>query len=306
MSRGDLLALTPDSLAALANRGLVKRAQKEIDAGKGPVLEEFGGTVIGRFDGGVVAELPPNTPLSECSCSCGAQGVCRHRIAVALAYPAWQSAQGASGEASDAVSVAEQLPPFEAWSPGSFSDDEVQRFLGKRVWERAKVLRRKGLVAEVRRPTREDPVPTVNLATCTVRFLVPNDLSYVVTDAAEGVREPIALAVWAFRAADGRDDAAPVVELELSDAQWRPAVEIDAMEPALSLGAELVLEGVVHTGTGTAGHFERVRQRLLESKLTWPADALDDLQGQLSAYMKRTAWYAPAAVARLIVELFAR
>ena len=93
MSRADLLALTPDSLAALANRGLVKRAQKEIAAGKGPALEESEDTVIGRFDGGIVAELPPNTPLAECTCSCGAQGVCRHRIAVALAYPQWQGEQ---------------------------------------------------------------------------------------------------------------------------------------------------------------------------------------------------------------------
>ncbi len=36
--RADLLALTPDALATLANRGLVKRAQKELEKGKVPEI----------------------------------------------------------------------------------------------------------------------------------------------------------------------------------------------------------------------------------------------------------------------------
>ena len=46
--RADLLALTPEKVAALANLGLVKRAQKEIAAGQGPRLEEAadGATVL--------------------------------------------------------------------------------------------------------------------------------------------------------------------------------------------------------------------------------------------------------------------
>jgi hypothetical protein len=34
MSRADLLALTPDDLAALTNRGTVKRAQRELETGE--------------------------------------------------------------------------------------------------------------------------------------------------------------------------------------------------------------------------------------------------------------------------------
>ena len=40
MTREDLIALTPDVLAALSNRGLVKRATREVDAGERPVLTE--------------------------------------------------------------------------------------------------------------------------------------------------------------------------------------------------------------------------------------------------------------------------
>ncbi|MCC9742562.1 hypothetical protein [Streptomyces sp. MNU89] len=43
----------------------------------------------------------------------------------------------------------------------------------------------------------------MELPTCTVRFPVPGEIGYALTDAAEAVRgEMVALAVWAFRAAD--------------------------------------------------------------------------------------------------------
>ena len=54
MTRADLIALTPDVLAALSNRGLVKRATKEVDAGERPTLiEDTDGAVRARGAGAV-------------------------------------------------------------------------------------------------------------------------------------------------------------------------------------------------------------------------------------------------------------
>ena len=64
MSRADLLSLTPASVAALANLGLVKRAQREIESGKGPALaEDDSGVVTGTFEDGIVTKIPPGVPL---------------------------------------------------------------------------------------------------------------------------------------------------------------------------------------------------------------------------------------------------
>ncbi|MFB8032071.1 hypothetical protein ACFC5Z_03775 [Streptomyces sp. NPDC056004] len=64
--RPDLLALTPDTLAALANRGLVKRATKELDAGTVPVLTTDPDTTVrAGFDDGTTTSLPPGTGLDE-------------------------------------------------------------------------------------------------------------------------------------------------------------------------------------------------------------------------------------------------
>jgi hypothetical protein len=62
--RDDLLALTPDALAALANRGLVKRATKDLDAGTGPTIEVEGATVRPR-GGGVLVRRAGGVPASD-------------------------------------------------------------------------------------------------------------------------------------------------------------------------------------------------------------------------------------------------
>ena len=73
--RADLLALTPDTLAALANRGLVKRAAKELESSAGPEVDRAAdGTVSGRHPDGTLTELPPGLGLDAARCSCGAAG----------------------------------------------------------------------------------------------------------------------------------------------------------------------------------------------------------------------------------------
>src|SRR5581483_8210403 len=87
MARTDLIALTPESIAALTVVGFVKRAQREIAAGDGPALDELDdGTVIGTFKDGVIAKLVPGKTFKDTPCTCGASAGCRHRVAVALSY----------------------------------------------------------------------------------------------------------------------------------------------------------------------------------------------------------------------------
>jgi len=73
VSRKDLLALTPEAVASLANLGLVKRAQREIAEGQGPQLEELDdGTVIGTFADKTVAKLLAGKTLKDSPCTCNA------------------------------------------------------------------------------------------------------------------------------------------------------------------------------------------------------------------------------------------
>lgn len=281
--RSDLLALTADGLAALANRGLVKRATKELDAGTGPAVEVApDGTVHGKFADGVASSLPPGTPLEAAACSCGAPGVCRHRIALVLAYQR----------------SAEQPAAVTDWSPGSITDEDLIKRFGERTVQQARKAFRAGYPVTVRRPATDDPAATAELPACTVRFLVPDDLGYVHTDATAARKdEAIILAVWAFRAADAQG----VTKLDVGG-----SVEVTDLSPLEELLTQLLNDGAAHAGPVLDAAWRRVQRDLTDQKLHWPAAAIEDLLDQLDAYRKRSARYRAERFAELLTELHAR
>src|SRR5512143_1759009 len=206
MSRKDLLALTPEAVASLANLGLVKRAQREIAEGQGPELDEQpDGTVIGKFQDRTIARLPAGKTLKDSPCSCNAQTVCRHRVAVALAYTAWHAEQldGAPPPSSARIPT--------KWSPAEIDDAALEKTLGQKRIDRARLSMRSGLLVTIER----DGVPTATLPACTVRCLVPRDPAYARCDCRDAQQgcEHVVLAVWAFREAQSHEGASVVVSL---------------------------------------------------------------------------------------------
>jgi hypothetical protein len=279
-ARPDLLSLTADALAAMANRGLVKRAAKEPPA----VLEVVGDTIRARFDDGVTTVLPPGA-LNSASCSCGAVGMCRHRVAVVLAYQGSRSA-----------------PAFAPWSPGDVDDSTLARLCGTRAITAARRVWRAGHPVTVRRPTAGE-VATVELPSCTVRFLVPGELRHVRTDAVAANRDMfVVLAVWAFREADARGLTADVVQFDVGE----NAPDGNALRTALDLVDQLLLDGVAHTTPILAAALRNTASRLTGERLHWPAAAVEDLVDQLAVHQARGARYHSERVAELITELHAR
>jgi hypothetical protein len=293
MTRTDLLALTPDALAALANRGLVKRATKDIDAGIVPEMSlGQDGTVRGRFPDDVEARLPGGGGLEGASCTCAATGVCRHQIGLILAYQR-QAAQAEPAGRSE-------------WSPGAFGDDALVRVLGERAVAAARRTHRAGYSARIHRPAAGDSATSVELPTSTVRFLVPGELGYVHTDAAGAIRgEVIALAVWAFRAADEQGVQGEDVRVDVGGRSAGTAAG-SGLEAALDLVDQVLLDGAMHAGPVLGTALRRAGQELTGRDLHWPAAALDDLAGQLAAYQDRTARYEPEHLAALLAEVHAR
>ncbi|HVE46896.1 MAG TPA: hypothetical protein VNA57_09155 [Acidimicrobiales bacterium] len=314
--RQDLLALSDESLAALANRGIVRRSAREVGEGRGPtIVEAEDGAVTGVFPNGVEVVLAPGVTIEKARCSCLASGVCRHRVMAVLAYRD-RSAEGT------VESGAAPTP----WSPACFSDEELEAFIGSRVLTIARKAHRAGYRARVRRATADDPVPTVELASCTVRFLVPGELGYARVDAARGTREDaVALAVWAFRSADAIDAgttapavvdvavggdgslaAAPTAGAREESSTVARATTGSGAEPALAVVADLLADGVVHTAGAVSTSILQARRALEARNLRWPIDALDEAADQLDAYRQRSARYRPEDVAGLLAEIVAR
>jgi hypothetical protein len=300
MSRADLLALTPEALASLANFGLVKRAQRELGEGAGPSLaEDADGTVVGTFPDGIVARLPPKTPLKDAPCTCGATNVCRHRVAVALAYKPWHASALRPGDPAAVPQPGEASPSPSSWSPADIDDATLERTLGSKVVARARATLARGLLATL----EHDGVPTARLPSCTVRFLVPNDVAYAKCDCAlaGGGCEHLALAVWAFREGRGAATAAVVA---LGAPRAAPS-HAGALEAGEALVRDILQAGVAQALPSPA-RFAELRARLERDGLTWVRAIVVDLEAALEGYHRRSALYGTREIAALLVELAAR
>ncbi|WHT15582.1 hypothetical protein N8J89_20770 [Crossiella sp. CA-258035] len=286
--RADLLGLTPEALAAVANRGLGKRAAKELDTGPPPeVTVEDGGAVTVRFADGTVAGLPVGAALTAASCTCAATGVCRHRIGLVLAY---QREFGAA--------------PPPPWSPGTFTDAELTAKFGARVVTAARRTHRSGYTVRLRRGSPADPVARADLPTGTVAFLAPGDLGYARADGAAG-DEQVVLAVWAFREAEQRGLTGAEVRFEVGG-PGEPATTTSGVAGAIALTGQLVLDGVRHTSPAFSAALRRAADELGAAGLHWPAAAMADLVEQLDAYATRGAGYQAVRLAELVTEIHAR
>lgn len=84
--RPELLELTPQALTALSNAGFVKRSLKELENGNVPEISHENGALIATFSDGVRTQLANGQALKEAQCSCGASGMCRHRVMLVLSY----------------------------------------------------------------------------------------------------------------------------------------------------------------------------------------------------------------------------
>lgn len=283
--RPDLDPLDPEALAALTNRGLVKRATKELDAGA--LLESVqraDGTLEGAFADGARAEIPP-AGLGAASCTCGATGACRHVLALVLGYLRAVATDGSAGQ---------------AWSP-SQTDDELRTRYGAAALRRADTVQRTGIDAIVRRGTK----PSVELPTATVTFLSAADPALVVCDAVPSdVPHLVCLAVRAFRMADVENPEGERVVVELRGAGPRQ----DFVPSALIVG---LAERLLSTGTADADPIlvATVRASAADARRAghvWIADVCEDLVAQLEAHAERSAVHDPLRTARLLVELWAR
>lgn len=178
MPRADLLALTADDLASVVNRGVVKRAERELAAGELSfrVEDAEGGELAVHWSDGVVCRFPAGGSLHDAVCSSGALGTTRHVVRSVFAYQRHYSAGAASAPfAAPPPSSPELIQPASAPPPsvnsldGSASQEAV---LGASLIETPKARDEGGLPpsdvvspppdsSSLPSPTGAEPVPSI-------------------------------------------------------------------------------------------------------------------------------------------------
>jgi hypothetical protein len=301
MPRPELLALSVDDLAVLTNRGVVKRAQRELDSGEvtGEVTESADGTVVARWSDGVECSLPTGKVVGDGKCNCSATDVCRHIVRTVLAYQRRQASHEGEERGDGPEAKAVPAPP-EPWDPGVIGDDVLAAAFKPAALTKARDVFEQGLLVEVVRSAK--PSARFHVPPHTVRFLVPGDIRYAHCDCAE--QPPcrhVPLAVWAFRKLEPTAGAGLVSTQQ--GAQAVPGELLDDVEEAL---LEWVEQGISGAPRSWVDRLSRLQARCLAADLAWPAEAIDELSRQFERYLGHDALFDPNRVVELVGELVIR
>ncbi len=294
--RNDLLLLTPDDLAALTNRGTVKRAQRELDESEaiGMISETEQGDIAVSWSDGPKCSIPTGVALAQGRCDCSATSLCRHLIRTVLLY---QKTQVAVPKHTEEVAPAVTHP---SWDPGSISDDELNKHFRPANMSRIRSQFNQGVLAEVVRSAK--PTVRFHQPAAVVRFLVPGDPRYTHCDCAQPAPcTHVALAVWAARQLPA-DQVSGIVSTTGKSPPVPDALlaEVRAcLDDLLEVGFNGVLQA-------WADRLSRCEAGVRAQGLTWPADVLAELMEQQERYAKRDALFAPDRSIELIGELMIR
>lgn len=281
-ARPDLAALTDDALAAVANRGLLKRALR-MQSTEPPTLSVSEDAVVAHYADGVETILLAESAFTDASCTCEATGICRHLVGLVVAYRLLHPAA-----------------PSTTWSPAEFDDGALIAHLGASALRRAEKIRRTGYSATVHRSRGDDPSVRVELPHSTVRFLVPHELTLARSSASdEATPESIALAVWAVREADARhNDTVHVGGSVMPESTTAGA--------ALLLARTVLVDGVAHLTEVQYVALRRTVRSIQAGTAVWLADACAELLDQVEAYRSRHAGHSRIRAATVIAEIDAR
>ncbi len=312
MPRVDFLALDVDELAALTNRGTVKRAIRELEAGDLEYsIEETDASLVVIWSDGITCTFPADAAIQDAICSSGVLGISRHQIRSILAY------QQAGKNTSDNLQTKElqtedlqkedQLPvdgrteaQLSAWDPGQITDQQLQEHFGKAAITRARKRYAEGVLAEVRHGKK----PTVKFLhdSCSIRFPVPHDLRYATGDCEpRQLSNWVPQAVWAFRELAVDQLSGLVVTNDRSIELPQPTIK-----HLKKLLAELCQFGVANLPTTWSQQLTRVEGKLKTAKLTWPASLCEAIGLQVQSYRDQDARFDSVEISRLVGESHAR
>jgi hypothetical protein len=292
MPRADLLALSLDDLAALTNRGTVKRAQREIDTNEctGDIAESSEGDVTAKWSDGVECRIASGAVLGDGRCSCAAVGLCRHLVRTVLAYQR-QAAQRTPDQPA---------APAEPWDPGAIADEELAKHYRPAAFAKMREQFQQGVLVELVRSSK--PSARFHLQACLVRFLVPGDIRYTHCDCAEPAPcSHVPPAVWAFRLLEPQRSAGI-----LATGEKTPAAPVDLLNELETALLDFTEMGVSGAASAWSSRLARLEEACRSADLVWPAAILAELGEEQKRYAEHDALFAPERVADLIGELLIR
>ncbi|EQV91307.1 hypothetical protein G893_02648 [Escherichia coli KOEGE 71 (186a)] len=278
----ELLELTPQALTALSNAGFVKRSLKELENGNIPQISHENGTLIATFSDGTRSQLASGQALKEAQCSCGAIGMCRHRVMLVLSY-------------QRLCATSQPTEKEEEWNPAIWLEELTT--LPTATHKRAQSLVAKGITIELFCAPGE--IPSARLPMSDVRFYSRSSIRFARCDCIEGTLcEHVVLAVQAFTQAKTQ-------QAEFTHLIWQMRSEHIASndDPFASdegkacrqyvqqLSQALWLGGISQPLLHYEAAFSRAQQAAERCNWRWVSESLRQLRASIDASHARASHY---------------
>lgn len=278
----ELLELTPQALTALSNAGFVKRSLKELENGNIPQISHENGTLIATFSDGTRSQLASGQALKEAQCSCGAIGMCRHRVMLVLSY-------------QRLCATSQPTEKEEEWNPAIWLEELTT--LPTATHKRAQSLVSKGITIELFCAPGE--IPSARLPMSDVRFYSRSSIRFARCDCIEGTLcEHVVLAVQAFAQAKTQ-------QAEFTHLIWQMRSEHIASndDPFASdegkacrqyvqqLSQALWLGGISQPLLHYEAAFSRAQQAAERCNWRWVSESLRQLRASIDASHARASHY---------------
>ncbi|QMB00981.1 SWIM zinc finger family protein [Escherichia fergusonii] len=295
--RPELLELTPQALTALSNAGFVKRSLKELENGNVPEISHENGALIATFSDGVRTRLANSQALKEAQCSCGASGMCRHRVMLVLSY-------------QRLCTTAQPTEKEEEWDPAIWLEELAT--LPDATRKRAQALVTKGITIELFCTPGE--IPSARLPMSDVRFYSRSSIRFARCDCIEGTLcEHVVLAVQAFVEAKAQ-------QAEFTHLIWQMRSEhvtssddpfandegnacrqyVQQLSQALWLGG--ISQPLIHYEAA----FSRAQQAAERCNWRWVSESLRQLRASVDAFHARASHYHAGECLRQLAALNSR
>jgi hypothetical protein len=281
--RGVLKTLDDDALAALANKGLLRRAQKDLEASRPQLAAVEDGLVRVQLADAAV-EVPEL--VAKSTCTCPATGICRHVLSALIylrddpeiaAEALVQQTLELGQDQDTAAAEAALLPPSPVEVLGGLTDEDLQKWAGKALFRKA--LKALAASPDVEIETAGTLVIRFPLRNITCRWIPSGGLSGMVCSCrSETVCEHVVTAVLAYQASLGkRQIITEAVSLEASAGAPRTRAEVldsvgRVLREMVGLGLSRVSEATVQRLTTLAVSAHGVDLPRLERMLKSLAD----------------------------------
>ena len=267
--RATLAVFDDAALETLTNKGIVRRAAKDVEGGKVTVIEETEARIVAAADGETV-EVDAGGPR-KARCSCPAAGICRHKVAVVLAIRA--AAAPVTGGNQDQISpVSEALGADPLAEILALDSATIAKWAGKPNLRAAIELLADAAAPEIR---HDGAALVIRLSPDEpeVRYLAGQGLDGMVSKATRARLKSLhAAAVLAARRENGLRDVAAIPGAAA-------ASDPEAPDAAYLAEVRRTLEDAVFTALNQAPLV--LEERLFTLSISSRADALPRLGRQL-------------------------